>query len=551
MTGKAAPLGLTALSVNGRIHTHGAPTSYFFEYGPTTAYGSKTSVKSVAPKLAAFYRESWTTGLGAWRGGAGEDLVFDPAGFARYSEPSGIDYNHVDGIGLLHLAQYFYPGIFSADAPSAALGGTEPDLRDAKVKVRLRGNAWSPRGSELLWWIQADSTHGKPPPDRDPTFSNWAHTGHVLTDALASGNWETVEYRLENDTNAWTFAGGNVELARAEYAYAPLDDALRRVDIDFFHMLAFVDDYDSPSGSIDFDDLQLSYRNHSLLIPSNGGRLVSSPFSFDDPAALTDGWRNGPGKMWKSGQEPEKPQEIVYAFDRPVTIDRLQIHQHDQWPSKNVEILTTQDGSNWQKLFTGILPESGSAGPGFAYLLLTEVDTCAIGMKLRVLDGYKTGYWGLGEIEAFGSGAVMETDDDWYAVNADLTGFTAGATVHHRLVATSSGRTVRGPDVALQLPADATPRVETGLATRIAGATAKVEGRVNSLGREAQVYFEYGPDTSYGLETTWRRTGPEITPRTVVATVADLTPGSTVHYRLVVTGPGGTSRGADGSFVAR
>jgi hypothetical protein len=68
--------------------------------------------------------------------------------------------------------------------------------------------------------------------------------------------------------------------------------------------------------------------------------------------------------------------------------------------------------------------------------------------------------------------------------------------------------------------------------------------------RWAQIHFEYGPDRRYGSSTEPKRAGPEVTPRTVVATLSELTPGSPVHYRLVASGADGTSYGHDATFIA-
>ena len=42
-------------------------------------------------------------------------------------------------------------------------------------------------------------------------------------------------------------------------------------------MVAFVDVKNPPTGAIDFDELTIAYRNYSLLLPPNGGKLVSAP----------------------------------------------------------------------------------------------------------------------------------------------------------------------------------------------------------------------------------------------------------------------------------
>lgn len=559
-------LGLKAASLNGRIQPRGAPAEYFFEIGPTTGYGRRTLPKKVAPRLAAYYRETWDKGLAGFQGGSGNDLVHVPdpesgGGFVRYTEPTGDDYNHADGIGLLHLVQWFYPGVIAErGGVSGALGGGAPDFRDARVRVKLRGNAWQTSGTELYWWSQIDITHGRSSPE-GTRFANWAHTGVSLTDALFSGKWETVEYRLYNDTTQWTYAGSNRALdtqqQRSVYAYTPIDDVLSNLDVDFLHVLAPVDVNVYPSGSIDFDELEIAYRNHSVLLPSNGGKLVSATSgSPDDPSALTDGWRNGNGRMWASALSPQSPVELVYDFARPVLVEKVQLHQHTEFPAKDIEVLATADGATWVQLVTGPMPENSAAGANFAYriekdLNLTKLAQAARSIKVRILSGYRSERWGLGEIEIFGSGALQGTDDDWYRVNADVADLEPGVTYHARLVAVIGGRTESGGDMTFRTPSTPRPEVATGTASRITASTAKVEGRANTLGTEAQAFFEFGADTAYGFRTPSKRMGPEITPRTFVETLSGLAAGTTVHYRLVVAGSGGTRCGKDLTFVAR
>lgn len=562
ITYPATGLGLQGFSANGRIQPHGAATDYYFEYGPTTAYGKKTPVAPLGPKLAAHYAETFDSGLAGWRGGSGPDLTHVPTGgangggFVRYTEPTADDFNHVDGIGTLHLVQYFYPGTFDGDAPTAAFGGADPDLRDAKIKTVLRGNAWKASGSELLWWSQIDQAHRIYKPDEEPRYSNWAHTGFFLTDHLFSGQWETASYRLWNDTNEWTYAGTNRELnaqlGREMYVYAPLHDVLEHLDTDFFHVLAYIDNTVYPSGSIDFDDIEITYRNHSLVLPSNGGKLTTAPAgSPDDPAVLTDGWRVGAGKTWRSAPSPTAPVEIVYTLDNPVVVQTVQLHQNTDFPSKDVEVSVSTDGTTWTTVVEDTLPQSHPAGPHFAYLLVKDLSAPAQRIRIRILNGYRSDAWGLGEIEVFGTGARMQTDDEFYRLNADINELTPGETVHYRLVAVSNGKTVAGGDLAYTVPLDVKPYAATGEATRLRGGAAMLKARINTLGTEATTYFQYGPDMTYGNATPVTRAGPEITPRTIVENLAGLAPGATVHYRVVVQGSSGTTYGTDATFVAQ
>lgn len=550
-------LGTSGLSINGRIHPHGQPTDYYIEYGPTAAYGNSTEPKPLPPRLAAYYHETWDEGWNGWRSWDFDHPHFPEGGSSgghiRYNAIERDDHNHDDAIGTVHLAKYMYPGRFTP-IPSAFLAAGDPDFRDAIVRVDVRGNDWQPHGTELMWWSQNQLNPELNPDDGglspDYRHSNWCYTGFNLTELLRSGEWEHAEYRLNNDTNDWTYCGNNNDAARYD-AYAPIDDVQQHLNIDFFHMVVFVDTQNRPKGSIDFDEFEVVYRNYSLLFPSNGGSLTSSPAgSEDDPATLTDGWRHGAKRMWKSEPQPSEPLEFTYTFDKPVTIDAVQIHQHPEWPSRDVEVLVSNDGQTWNKIAEGSLDEKNAEGPNYNFLLKRHLAAPAKMAKIRILSGHKPEHWGLGEIEFFGSGAVMQTDDDWYHINRDVTELQPGETYHYRVVAVSAKGKVVGDDQTVTLPADAKPHVITGAASRIAEGSAKFEGRLNPLGLKTNFYFEYGPDASYGRQTTTTYGGKMMTPRLAIGHADQLTPGTVYHYRLVAENETGRSAGADQTFTA-
>ncbi|NUQ64467.1 MAG: discoidin domain-containing protein [Pirellulales bacterium] len=556
-TSSPTHLGITGLTANGRIHPQGLPTTYHFEYGPTEPCAYKTVEQSLPPQLAAHYRETWDTGWNGWMSWDSRMQHFKEGGasggYIRYHSIERDDHNHDDGIGTVHLAKYLYPGPF-APVPSVYLAAGDPDFRDAVVRIAVRGNQWRPNGTELMWWSQSQSNVEVNPDSATlgPGWihANWCYTGQNLTDRLFSGQWERCEYRLTNDSNAWSYCGNAP--GRAGYQYWQIDETQRHLNIDFFHMVVFVDPNRRPTGSIDFDEFEVTYRNYSLLFPGNGGRLVSAPAgSNDDPAALTDGWRHGDGKMWRSAIGPPGPLEFEYALANPVTVRAVQIHQHPDWPSKEVEILVSADGRAWRSVARGELPKTHTAGPNFAFLLERGLNAQARHVKVRILSGYCADAWGLGEIEMFGDGAVCQTDQDWYHVNRDITGLQPGQTYHLRLVATNAAGTAKGKDETFTVPSDPKPHVLTGPASRIRSDAAKVEGRLNPLGKKTNFYFEYGLDRSYGQRTSPQYGGMQITPRIAIATLTGLKPAATYHYRLVGTNEAGTSYGADATFTSR
>jgi hypothetical protein len=372
---------------------------------------------------------------------------------------------------------------------------------------------------------------------------NWAYTGTLLTDHLLDGKWHEVTYRLRNDASDWSYTGG-----KGGYRYWLIDQAQAHLNCDFFHMVAFVDVKNPPTGAIDFDELTITYRNYSLLLPSNGGKLEASPPGGSDAIQLTDGWRHGKEHCWRSAANPKEPQEFAWSFAKLVTINAVQLHQDLDWPAKDVEVLATTDGKTFNSVKKMTLPEKAIHGPNFCFGLERGLSVKATGLKVRILSGYKPMHWGLGEVEAFGTGAVMATDDDDYYVNADIEGLKAGATYHYRLVAVNEKGTQRGEDRTFTLPATKKPTVETGRATRLTPTSAKVDGRVNPLGEAAQFFIEYGPDTKYGSKTALGWAGQQAAPRLVFVELKGLKPATTYHYRVGATNATGTGHGADATF---
>jgi hypothetical protein len=551
-TGEATALGLTGASVNGTVHPQGAPTRYYFEYGTGTSYGSRTEVRSLPPRLAAYYRESWERGLGGWQTWlkATHSTSGGPAGgYINLAEPSNNDPNHNDGIGTLHLVKFLYPGPMNPDTMFLAAG--DPDLRDARVTIWARGRDWRPNGTEMVWWTQSQSN---PELGNRPGWrrANWAYTGFSLNDALADGKWHKVSYRLLNDTTQWTYGGNNPTgqgASAARYAYWPIDRAQEHLNGDFFHLAAYVDVEKPPTGSIDFDEFELVYRNESLVFPSNGGRLVKAPDSpGEDAARLTDGWRNGQGRVWRSDADPKSPLELVYGFARPVTIEAVEVHQNPEWPAKDVDVMVSGDGASYRPVASLVLPERGEKGDNFLLAVKTGLAAPARFMKVVIRSGYRRDRWGLGEIEAFGSGATMLPENEPNHVNADLTELRPGTPYQYRLVATSDRGASRGADRVFTTPADDRPLADTGPAARVTATSARLEARVNAMGRKTRFHFEYGPDASYGSKSAEGYAGLQITPRSSYAALTGLEPGRTYHYRVVASNDSGTVRGADRTF---
>ncbi len=93
------------------------------------------------------------------------------------------------------------------------------------------------------------------------------------------------------------------------------------------------------------------------------------------------------------------------------------------------------------------------------------------------------------------------------------------------------------------------PTVSTFPAQNITQTSGKIRGSVNPNGQATTYYFEWGTSTSYDHETAHRDAGSGKNSITVDETIANLTPGTTYHYRLVAQNPSGTSYGSDRTFT--
>ena len=453
-------------AVNARIHPAGLPATWHVEYGRTSAYGSSTPPRALPGKLAAHYVEAWTEGTNGWEAGlTGHQLSHQPAGgppggHVRYTADGTFDANHGDGIGVIQRPLH---GDIAAPVkgprPSALsyLGGGRADLRGARISLRVRGVEWVGKGTKLGTWIQVShDTTQLSPSDQSTFFANWAHTGDDQAKHLRSGTWKLARWTLRNSSHQWTYAGGT----GGRHLYKELDASLGDIDHDIFPLqLLYVDPFDQPSGSIDFDSLHLTYRQHSLVAPSNGGSVIASPPGGTNPSRLTDGWRHGTGHVWRSQTDPSSPQTFVYGFATPVTIYSVTIHNNPQWPSKEVEIAVSEDGDTWSVLATRELPQTKEHGANFLFHHEFAHDGTrytplhpnpVIRLRVTILSGYQGRFWGLGEIEAFGTGAVEETENGWYDVNQNVV--VPFGKHHYRIVATDAAGATYGPDQTVIVP---------------------------------------------------------------------------------------------------
>ncbi len=513
------PYGRT---INAKVHPGGRPCVWSVEYATDAewtmapnVYTEETDARPLPGKLNAYFAPDFAAagncaGARHLVGGVELPYVDEEGGFGHHdcTAHQSADGNHTDTF-YVELAALFYLGpypVLTGDAPDPIsyaelyLGGLKPDVRGAKLSFKVRGNDFDPgepsggaggTNVKICPWAQYDKDQMWKPGNPDPSDyewkPNWANTGNDYRALLGSGDWEDVNLQINSNTNEWTFVGSNIDRLAGwdeeteEYKYAELDSGLAAITCDLFlGMLTGVNTGSMPTGTIDFANVSLQYRNHNLCAPQNGGSLTDYPTGGTDPSKLTDGWRNGPGHTWQSAATPfaDGPPTFVYQFANAVDLECVVISNDEVYPARNLRLYWSDNGIDWTAI-DGERPLGDLNATPFSRLPATDVlgrdhlfqawtltnnaaepyfwDTLASGvthLKVEILDSWANhggGFdpddptvVGLGSIEAFGTGAESsrQTDNAWYFVSQDLE--LAAGDYHYRVKAVTDLGTVYG-----------------------------------------------------------------------------------------------------------
>lgn len=95
------------------------------------------------------------------------------------------------------------------------------------------------------------------------------------------------------------------------------------------------------------------------------------------------------------------------------------------------------------------------------------------------------------------------------------------------------------------------PSAQTSAPSAVSTTSATLNGSVNPNGSGTTYFFEYGTSTSYGSQTPTQSAGSDSTTHPEATSISGLAAGTTYHYRIVATNPGGTTDGADMTFTTQ
>jgi hypothetical protein len=132
------------------------------------------------------------------------------------------------------------------------------------------------------------------------------------------------------------------------------------------------------------------------------------------------------------------------------------------------------------------------------------------------------------------------------SASVDLTGLQVGVTYHFRVVAINAVGTTYGTDATFRM-------TETGAATDVTEFGATLNGDLNPSGVDTKYFFEFGLDTTYGVNVpvTFVDAGSGTTSIAASETVSGLFANTTYHFRLVSLSdaPYTYTYGADQTFT--
>ena len=184
VTGSATSIGLTSAKLNGTVTPNGQATSWYFEYGTSTSYGTKTAVKSA---------------------GTGTSIVKVAASLTRLRTTTTYHYRLV----ATNASGTTVGGdqTFSTALPPVAVTGAAQAV--AATTATAVGSV-DPRGRTTTWFMEygISTAYGSQTPKRSAGPGPGARSVGVSLSGLTPGT--TYHYRLVATSDAGTTRGADV-----------------------------------------------------------------------------------------------------------------------------------------------------------------------------------------------------------------------------------------------------------------------------------------------------------------------------------------------------
>ena len=570
----------TGATLNGAVNPNGADTTYFFEFGATTAYGQRTAQQDTGAGTSATAAAAVLSALqpGAtihWRlvasNSAGKSFSSDQTLTLPSAAPAVIT---TTGVALTDMTAMlsgsvnpngadttyrFDYGLTTAYGQSTASTDVGSGTNVLGESADIAGLA---PGTTYHFRIEATNSNGTSL-GLDQTFTTLPAPPTVATlPANAITSTAATVNGTVNPNGADTSYHFEFGLTTSYGQSTTAEDA--------------GSGNSSVNVSANLSDLQPGATYHFRLVATNpGGTGFGADMTFtvlecgsgcdhDSGVALTDTTATLNGSVNPNGAD------TTYRFDYGLTTAYGQstastdIGSGTNLLSESADIAGLAPGTTYHFRIEATNSNGTSLGldqtfttlpapPTVATLPANAITSTAATVNGTVNpNGADTSYhFEFGLTTSYGQRTSADdagSGNSAVNVSANLSGLQPGATYHFRLVATNPGGTGFGADMTFTA-SSAAPAVITTAGVALTDTTAMLSGSVNPNGADTTYRFDYGLTTAYGQSTASTDVGSGTNVLGESADIAGLAPGTTYHFRIEATNSNGTSLGLDQTFT--
>lgn len=500
-TRDATEIGKTGLTLSGIVAGSGTSAQFRFEFGNApNDLKHRTGWQSVPGNLNARIRSSPHEAPINWRLYAGAFSLESHGGSVIMCDwPFGKDPNHISGIGFIELMAGFWQNSCQPEGNEEIQKWESSDIRDATITVKLRAEDFDPK--DFLYCLGVGNVH-----------AYWILTGQPL-DMEHRNTSSEVEFRaqLPSNPSAWTFAGNNpIEQKDFDrYGYDPINETLSQNVGNIAFVAPFGDWRDSPTGRLGLREVELTYRDKSVLHPDAGAQLISFPStSFCDPMNLTNGNRGNADDGWFQVTPITAPLIFTWKLIAPQKLTTIVLHQDVFLPVKRCRV-TIAHGTAAIPSQSGeyVLPHetSLSIGPPVLVIRLREPTICDE-ISIELMEAAGPAGIGLTAVEAFAKEYSPPPSAVPVSVSADVGDLSVGTEIFYRLVCRSAGKKGVGEVKAFTLPANEAPLLHSADVHSVSRNKAIFRVRGNAMGHKTTVNWRIDDELWQEIPMGWENT---------------------------------------------
>ncbi|MEA3020307.1 MAG: hypothetical protein QOI47_1831 [Actinomycetota bacterium] len=609
-TSPATSVGSTSAVMNGTVGPNGASTSYYFQYGTSSSYGSTTATADGGSSSDASAVSAYVTGLLPGTTYYFQIIAFNAygtsyGGQATFTTPGAVTANRVQGSNRYETSAAIALATFPAGVPSGnVVLATGADFPDALAGSYLAGQL----GAPIL--LSPTSTND---PSYQTVTSTLATLGatHVYllggTAALSSDieksltqtyavtriggatRYETM--KLVDEASGFTPGTGSSGNRTAIVATgATFPDALAAGPISWSSKLPIILT-DGAAGSLSsqarsvIDDLGVT---HFIVL---GGSSAIDPSQVQELGAIgtIDAQIAGVDRTDTAARLATYAQTIL-GFSTSSAIlangttfaDALSA---GPWGASRASVYLSETADDLGPYTTTALEDlngalttidvaggigaissvaetaasiaaqgaTSSLAPAATTTPATDVSSYAATLNATVgaVGSSTTYYFEYGTSPSFGSTTAtttIEASSSTVSTPTYVSGLSASATYYFRIVATNADGTRYGARLTFQTLSPYAPLATTYAASAVTASSATLNGAVSANGTSTSTYFQYGASTSFGSTTPVQDAGSGTSTLGVSASVTGLSANTTYYVRLVATNAYGTSYGTAQTF---